>query len=452
MLDTALRFAASFLPEGVAIIVGLVLAVSRWKVEPQVAAPALAGLALHLVAVGLLTVVVLVGAQVRTAADLARVNELGGVVGLVVIVLRVLAWTLVLIALFRRLPATGTPRDRTPTGRHALLDAQGEQVVAEEGQTLYPDEADAVEPLGAGAVGAGAVGAGALAAGGLAAGDRGGPADPAPSFAAPLGPAGSPTVQGPTVQGPEPLHGSEMPTEAVPLVRAGPGGPEDGAGEPVVDADADADPDPDADPTEPSDPEDADPEAEPPDSPGLVAEDPAEEAPAEEATDDGAGGAGWFEPATPSGGTPVVVTAGAVEGRPPLPMCTSTPVLRTDFSDDDAWERTRTMIVGPDEVEAPPNLEVIDDPSFADLSTPEVVALATQDRVGDHACLFVVDAVTTTSPESPVLVVALRKEPGREFRCAASEVQAVETRLAISATAFGDFVDAVADDGVFRGF
>ena len=470
MLDTALRFAASFLPEGVAIIVGLVLAVVRRKVEPQVAAPAVAGLALHLVAVGLSTVVVLVVAQVTTTADLARANQLGAVLGLVVIVLRLLGWTLLLIALFRRLPGGTTPRDTTPTGRHALLDEQGEQVVAEEGQSLYPDEHEDFVPLGTGPFGAGdgtdrtgALDTEAFGQGAFGKGDREGAPDPAPSFPAPFGPGGS-----------------ETPTEAVPVAGAVVAEPDERDGVPAEESEesgasdlVEQDLPEDALPKDdlPEDPEvDADGDTvldEAPETDDTAEPDTDAAAETETETETGTGTAAEVDagtvtadgdarsaetPPVPPEEPPADEAEGAVEGRPPLPVCTSTPVLRTDFSDDDAWEVARTAIVGPDEVEAPPNLEVINDPAYADLSSAEVVALATEDSIGTHACLFVVDHTTTTSPEHAVLVVDLREERGREFRCAASEIQAVETSLAISATDFVSFADAVADDGVFRGF
>ncbi|WP_026204365.1 hypothetical protein [Actinomycetospora chiangmaiensis] len=207
MVESGLRFAFAFLPAGVAVVVGLVLAVQRRKVQPDVATPAFWGLALQLVAIiagALVNVIpssiVQGGGSPQTAVTVATV------IALVVAALTVVSWVLILTALFRRLPseaavagsdaptrAVPTPppgfapepfADDAPTGRHALLDEHGQQVVAQAGVRLSPQTAG----LAAGAAGgAAAVGFGAAAAGS-------GP------FAVPE-------------------HTADLPTEAVPVVR-----------------------------------------------------------------------------------------------------------------------------------------------------------------------------------------------------------------------------------------
>ncbi len=155
MLDSGVRIAAAFLPVGVPVLVGLVVAVLRRQVLPGVAGPAIAGLFLQLLAVLASTFLVAEAGLGLFGVGRGSLLTVSSVIGFAVIVLNVLSWTLLLVALFRRLPARSA--DRTPTGRHALLDEQGEQVIAEEGTTLLP--------VGAAAAGAGAgVGLGAVAA------------------------------------------------------------------------------------------------------------------------------------------------------------------------------------------------------------------------------------------------------------------------------------------------
>ena len=155
MLDSGVRIAAAFLPVGVPVLVGLVVAVLRRRVLPEVAGPAIVGLFLQLLAVLASTFLVAEARLGLFGVDRESLLAVSSVIGFGVIVLNVLSWTLLLIALFRRLPARSA--DRTPTGRHALLDDQGEQVIAEEGTTLLP--------VGAAAAGAGAgIGLGAAAA------------------------------------------------------------------------------------------------------------------------------------------------------------------------------------------------------------------------------------------------------------------------------------------------
>ena len=150
MLDSGVRLAAAFLPVGVPVIVGLVLAVMRRRSLPTVTGPAILGLALQLVVVIITTFLVAAASLQAFGLTPETLLPLSSALGFVVIVLQVLSWTLLLIALFRRLPSTTEPataapmpvpameQDRTPTGRHALLDDRGAQVVAEEGTTFLP--------------------------------------------------------------------------------------------------------------------------------------------------------------------------------------------------------------------------------------------------------------------------------------------------------------------------
>ncbi|WP_433037587.1 hypothetical protein [Actinomycetospora sp. CA-053990] len=158
MLDSGVRLAAAFLPVGVPVIVGLVLAVMRRRSLPTVTGPAILGLALQLVVVIITTFLVAAASLQAFGLTPETLLPLSSALGFVVIVLQVLSWTLLLIALFRRLPSTTEPatsaptpvpameQDRTPTGRHALLDDRGAQVVAEEGTTFLPIGGPRAEP------------------------------------------------------------------------------------------------------------------------------------------------------------------------------------------------------------------------------------------------------------------------------------------------------------------
>lgn len=131
----------------------------------------------------------------------------------------------------------------------------------------------------------------------------------------------------------------------------------------------------------------------------------------------------------------------------------SSPVTRTDFSDQSAWETVRAAIAAPiDDNGFGANLEFVDDTAFNGLSPTEILALSTDTWAASQACLVVVDTVTLASPEWPLLIVELGREPGRAFRCVASEFPLIEVNLAIANMDFADFADAVQDDGVFRGF
>ena len=114
MLDSGVRLAAAFLPVGVPVIVGLVLAVMRRRSLPTVTGPAILGLALQLVVVIITTFLVAAASLQAFGLTPETLLPLSSALGFVVIVLQVLSWTLLLIALFRRLPSTTEPATSAP--------------------------------------------------------------------------------------------------------------------------------------------------------------------------------------------------------------------------------------------------------------------------------------------------------------------------------------------------
>ncbi|QIZ37057.1 hypothetical protein [Saccharopolyspora sp. ASAGF58] len=146
-------------------------------------------------------------------------------------------------------------------------------------------------------------------------------------------------------------------------------------------------------------------------------------------------------------------------GAPQLPDTPDVPVIRTDFSDQTAWERVKAGIswVTPDEFEA--NVTYVDDPAFAGLTVTDLLESG-PDRA-THALLLVVDETTIHSLDHPILVVDLGSEPdpandwpgepaGRSFRAVPHTIQEIENNLTISNMDWEEFADGVDDDGVRR--
>jgi len=132
---------------------------------------------------------------------------------------------------------------------------------------------------------------------------------------------------------------------------------------------------------------------------------------------------------------------------PQLPDAESALVVRTDFSNQSAWEDVRREIAEPVEgFQA--SVHFVDDRAFADLSVPQLVKAAGPDR----SFLMVVDRTTTQQPEHPVLIIDLFDEPGRTFRALPSCVQSIENNLSIANMDFEEFARAADESGVFRGF
>lgn len=132
---------------------------------------------------------------------------------------------------------------------------------------------------------------------------------------------------------------------------------------------------------------------------------------------------------------------------PKLPDAENALVVRTDFSDQGAWETVQREIIEPvDGFQA--YVHFVDDRELSGLSLPEIVKAAGHDR----SYVMVVDRTAIESSEHPVLVIDLYDEPGRTFRALPSCVQSIENNLSISNMDFEEFARAVGKDGIFRGF
>jgi hypothetical protein len=124
-------------------------------------------------------------------------------------------------------------------------------------------------------------------------------------------------------------------------------------------------------------------------------------------------------------------------------------VVRTDFSDDAAWKQVCARIEEPvDDFRA--YVSFLDDHRFANLATEILLALVSEDS--DHSFFFVVDSLTVSSPEHPILAVDCLDQPGRTFRVVPREMWSVENNLSLSNMGFEEFAESVDEDGVFRGF
>jgi hypothetical protein len=133
----------------------------------------------------------------------------------------------------------------------------------------------------------------------------------------------------------------------------------------------------------------------------------------------------------------------------PLPQSQAALVIRTDFSDHQAWEAIGAAILQLTEEGFGAQVEFVDDAAYRGLTKEQLLDLVPE---GDERSFFlmIVDEVTVRSPEHPVLVVDLWHEPGREVRAVPATVQSIENNLSIANMDFAEFADAVGKDGIFR--
>ncbi|WP_190812998.1 DUF6924 domain-containing protein [Saccharopolyspora pogona] len=147
--------------------------------------------------------------------------------------------------------------------------------------------------------------------------------------------------------------------------------------------------------------------------------------------------------------SPRTVTPAALET---LLNADATPIVRTDFSDDHAWETAWRDLTMPreyweDDVVLDAALVAI--PEFEGWTGEELATLLSHTK---HERLLAVDAVTLASPEHPVLVVEIdpERDQPRSFRATPHALLDVEIQLSIANMDWEDFSRSVDPDGVLR--
>ena len=134
----------------------------------------------------------------------------------------------------------------------------------------------------------------------------------------------------------------------------------------------------------------------------------------------------------------------------PFPRSINPLAVRTDFSDDAAWQSICTAISAPQKDDFQANVEYLSDQSYEGLKTTQ---LRPEDVLSTgHGFLFIVDDVTMELSDHPILVVDSLPSSDRVFRVIPSEMWAVKNNLSLGNLEFRDFVQAAREDGVFRGF
>ena len=135
-----------------------------------------------------------------------------------------------------------------------------------------------------------------------------------------------------------------------------------------------------------------------------------------------------------------------------LPRLNSSLLIRTDFSNGDAWQKISDEARRENEDGFRAYLEPVSDPAFDGL-TWEAVRAAVPANENGARVLFIADNVTLILPDHPLLVVDLQADTGGPpFRCIPPELWGVENNLNIANIDWEDFASAVDESGVFRGF
>jgi hypothetical protein len=133
----------------------------------------------------------------------------------------------------------------------------------------------------------------------------------------------------------------------------------------------------------------------------------------------------------------------------PQPEDLTSLVLRTDFSDDVAWDALRAAI---DELDEYRFATFVSDPAFAGVTVRELVDIDA--AAGDDTkvfYLFLADAECMTDAEHRLLAVDLSTEPGRTFRLPPRWFVNVSANLSIANMDFAEYADLIDESGTYRG-
>ncbi|WP_189883849.1 DUF6924 domain-containing protein [Streptomyces xantholiticus] len=128
-----------------------------------------------------------------------------------------------------------------------------------------------------------------------------------------------------------------------------------------------------------------------------------------------------------------------------LPETDWTLLIRTDFSDQAAWQALHAAVTTPIEEDFLANVDIVDDPAYRDLTSEQITSLTADEF------LIVADKTALTTPGMPLLVI-LKSEGGGELRVIAEELSSIENNISLANMDWSEFVDSADEDGVFRGF
>jgi hypothetical protein len=125
-------------------------------------------------------------------------------------------------------------------------------------------------------------------------------------------------------------------------------------------------------------------------------------------------------------------------------------VLRTDYSNDEAWESIRRQIITP---QLPDGfmayVAFAEHPGLERRTEPQVIAAS---RKGyEHLIIFIVDSTTLHHPEHPILCLGLKSDEGKRVRVIPAEMWAIQNNLTIANMDFESFSESADHDGIYRG-
>jgi hypothetical protein len=134
-----------------------------------------------------------------------------------------------------------------------------------------------------------------------------------------------------------------------------------------------------------------------------------------------------------------------------IPETENALILRTDFSNQAAWERIGGVIQKPVGIfPFRANVQFLDDREYEGITKHQLLELIPKNY--SHSFIAVVDRTAISLPDRLLLIVDSYERSGREFRAIPSQIQGIENNLSIANMDFEEFAESVDESGVFRGF
>jgi hypothetical protein len=132
-----------------------------------------------------------------------------------------------------------------------------------------------------------------------------------------------------------------------------------------------------------------------------------------------------------------------------LPESENALLIRTDFSDEAAWDRLCRAIRTPSpDFGFLANVHFVNDRQHEGATAEALVGEAPDSQV----LLFVADRLALTHPEQPILAVYFFDTPFLTLRVIPSELWGIENNISLGNMDFEDFASSAGPDGIFRGF
>lgn len=131
-----------------------------------------------------------------------------------------------------------------------------------------------------------------------------------------------------------------------------------------------------------------------------------------------------------------------------LPPTENALLVRTDFSNQNAWKR---LIADAQEPSDPFvfNMEIVDDRANSGATAEQLMTALPAEY--PHSFIVIADRDSMSQPGYPLLVLDVLGEAGRRFRAIASQVALIDNNLSIGNMDFAEFAESVDETGIFRG-